>query len=102
MEDWSLWFQRLYRAIPKIQTFSVDIDPGSVAAGDTLDFDVTVEGLTEADNVSVVMPVTLDSGLVIGGCLVSADETLTVRFGNVTAGAIDPGSMTYEVTAVRQ
>lgn len=45
--------------------------------------------------VYVTPPSTLSAGLVFGGAWCAADQTLTLRLGNITAAPIDPSSGTW-------
>jgi hypothetical protein len=42
-------------------------------------------------------PTAMNAGLTIEEVFCDAVDTVKFRFGNVTAGAIDPASLTYEV-----
>jgi len=68
---------------------TVSVDPPSIAAGATANVDVTISGLTTDHVVLLQIPAALEAGLVYGGCVVSAANTLRIRLGNVTTGAID-------------
>lgn len=58
-----------------------------------------LQGLRAGMHVVVTPPSTIDAGLVWGG-FVAADDTLTIRLTNVTAGAIDPASGTWKFMGV--
>jgi len=68
---------------------TVSVDPPSIGAGATANVDVTISGLTTDHVVVLQIPAALEAGLVYGGCVVSAANTLRIRLGNVTAAAID-------------
>jgi len=87
-------------AITQIRTYSQTIDPASVAANTTAEQTFTVTGLTTADKVFVNKP-TNTAGLGIVNVRVSAADTLAITFGNFTGLAIDAGSETYTITAIR-
>src|SRR5688572_9410149 len=76
-------------------------NPPNVPAATTVDTTLTttdgeqLEGLRVGQAVHVTPPSTLDSGIVCGGAWVATDDTLTIRLGNVTAGAINPTSATW-------
>ncbi len=82
------------------------IDHGSVGAAGTLEASVVMTGdlanaaVGDQVSVSVASGSTLDAGLVVGGAAITAAATLTVRLGNVTAGAIDPAAITYDVAVI--
>lgn len=73
----------------------------NVPATSTVDTTLTtsdaaiLEGLRAGMAITVSPPSTLDSGLVVGGAWVATDDTLTIRLGNVTAGALNPVSGTW-------
>lgn len=74
------------------------VDLGSIAAGGTTSFTVSVLGARadRGQTVQVGLPSTWNAGLVPYG-YVSADDVVTVVVRNVTVGAIDPPSATYTV-----
>lgn len=73
-------------------------NPPNVPGASTVDTTLTttdapvLEGLRVGMAIFVSPPSTLDAGLVFGGAWVAADNTLTIRLGNVTAGGINPVS----------
>ena len=82
--------------------FEASLDVGSIAANISQDETFTVTGLLAGDIVMTVNPPTsLNDGLGIGGAFVDADNTLTIRFINSTAGALDPAAGTYIVIIAR-
>lgn len=97
---WDVWFRRITKAIPKVQTFQVTLDPASVNANSTSEQTFTVTGLTTKDIVTVNKP-THTSGLTIGNARVSAADTLAITFQNSTGGSINPPSESYFVVATR-
>lgn len=86
---------------PKVQTFSVDLDPGSVAANTAATETLTANGVTTADIVTVNKP-SDTPGLVIEQAWVSAANTVSIRLYNRTGSPIDAGSETYLIQAVRR
>jgi len=68
---------------------TVSVDPPSIAAGAAVNVDVTISGLTTDHVVLLQIPAALEAGLVYGGCVVTAANTLRIRLANVTAAAID-------------
>lgn len=78
----------------------VVFDPASVAAATSVEQSITVPGVRVGDYVDVTKP-TLTAGLSIGSARVSAANTVAVTFSNATAGALDPGSETYQVYVMR-
>ena len=76
-------------------------NPPNVPAASTVDTTLTttdtaeVTGLRAGQAVYVTPPSTLLAGLICGGAWVNADDTLTIRLGNVTAGALNADSGTW-------
>lgn len=99
-QAWIKWIRKLADAIPKVQTFTVTINPTSVGANTTSEQTVTVAGLSTSDIVYLNKP-SHTTGLIIGNVRVSADNTLSVTFANVTAAPIDAASETYKLVAIR-
>ena len=92
------------RAVNNILTghfYTVTIDAASVAANTTAEQTFSVIGLRTSDAVMVDKP-SLDAGLGIAGCRVSAADTLAITYINATASAIDPASEEYIVVAFRR
>lgn len=94
------WLNDLWTNYPRVRSYEVAFDPGSVGANTTAEHTVTVNGLTVADVVIVNKP-TLTAGVAVAGARVSAADTLAVTFVNPTGGSLDPGSETYRVVAIR-
>ncbi len=78
-----------------------DIDPGSIAAGATVEVTVPLASLKTTDSIIVNPVAALTAGIGIVGARASASEVLAVTFANVTAGAIDPPLATYRVQVLR-
>lgn len=78
---------------------TVSVDPASLLAATTNDTSVTITGAALGDVIVMNPPDALESGLVFGGARVTAANTVKVRVGNVTAGAIDAAaaSWTYAI-----
>lgn len=94
------WLQRLHLLFPKINTYSATINPGNISANSELTETYTVTGLNTNDIV-IVAPPSLDSGIGIMYCRVSAADTLQIRWRNFTGGGINPASGTYLIAAIR-
>ena len=73
----------------------VDVDPASIAAGESGNTAVTVNGLTTAHKVVAMCQEALEAGLVPQAAYCSAANTLTIRLFNPTAGAIDGASLEW-------
>jgi hypothetical protein len=104
---WAEWCARIAQAIgfpleSLTKTASLNF-PLIAANGGTQDLTVTVTGVKAADVSPVVnlgLPSALAAGLVFHG-FVSADDTVTVRATNATAGGIDPAAFTCRVEVRR-
>lgn len=95
------WLRLLRDAIPVTKTYSPAIDVASVAATSESVQTFTVTGLSTADVVIVNKP-TNSTGLDLVQAWVSATDTLSLKFRNVTASPIDPAAETYRIMAFRQ
>lgn len=82
--------------IKRISYGTVSADPGSIASITRGSVDVTVTGVTTGDIVIMNPPDGLNTGLVYGGCRVTAANTVRIYLANLTAGAIDDGSNTWD------
>jgi hypothetical protein len=87
-------------ALTQYRVYSQAIDVASVAANTSAEQTFTVTGVTTADKCFANKP-SLTAGIVIGNCRVSATDTVAITFGNLTAGAIDPASETYNIVTFR-
>lgn len=84
---------RIYRA-------TATLNFGSTAAGQSSDLTVAVTGASVGDPVSVGLPAAPDANSCFTAW-VSAADTVTVRFNNYSAGAIDPASGSYKVIVTK-
>lgn len=107
VRSWAEWASRTSKALGfPIQSLTVTatLDFPLVAAnGGTQDLTVTVAGVVATDPQPVV-DVGLSSGLTAGLLyhgFVSADDTVTVRCTNATAGAINPAAAVFRVEVRR-
>lgn len=97
--DWTsllgkVWHADVYHAGHGAQEgrYFATIDPGSVAAGASLDVTTTISGITREMGVVTQPPSNiLASGLMWTSCI-SADNTVTIRLYNPTGSAIDLAS----------
>ena len=94
------WLGQLQLRFPKVSTYSVTINPGSIAANDELDETYTVTGLSTNDIVTINPPA-MNVGLGIMYARVSATDTLQIRWRNFTGSPINPASGTYRILAIR-
>jgi len=99
--DWSLWFNSIWFALPKVSTYSPQLDPASVAANTTAEQTFTVKGLNTRD-IPVVSKPSLTAGIGIVGARVSAKDTLAITFINATGSPVDPPQEDYYILAVRR
>lgn len=105
--EWASWVTGIARAVGFVNstlTSTAALNFPLIAAnGGTQDLTVTVTGVRASDPQPVVtigLPAGLDAGVVFHG-FVSADDTVTVRATNTTAGAINPASATFRVEVRR-
>jgi hypothetical protein len=81
-------------------------DAPNLPANSTVDTTLTsatvpaLTGLRIGQPVAVSPPSALNSGIVVAGAWVAADDSLTIRLGNLTAGAINPASGTWAFQGV--
>ena len=75
---------------------AVTIDPASIAANTSVSQTFTVPGLRVGDMVIVNKPTTT-AGVTVGDSGVSGNNTLDITFGNLTAGALNPGAELYQI-----
>lgn len=88
--------------ITKSVVYTPSLSPAAVAGTTSATQTFTVTGLTTSDIVTVNPVAALPAGLVISACWVSAADTLSISFGNLTAGSLTPtASSAYRILAVR-
>lgn len=75
----------------RVRKVTVAVDPADLDTLLTAETEVTIAGVATTDFV-VAMPPALATGLVYGGCRVSAADKVQVRLANVTAAAINAAS----------
>lgn len=81
--------------VKKIQSGTVNADPGSIAAQTRGSVDVTITGVAVGDHVVLSPPDGLNTGLLYAGCRVTGANTVRIYLGNITGVAIDDGSLTW-------
>ena len=101
MEPGFQWLNEVSRYSVDIRTVDVTIDPDSVAANTSGAQNVTVPGLKVGDLILKVAKPTHTAGFLVGNAFMSAADTLTVQFINVSTGPIDAGSETYTVVYIK-
>tara|TARA_Y100000114_G_C11764120_1_gene332372 strand:- start:49667 stop:52018 length:2352 start_codon:yes stop_codon:yes gene_type:complete len=82
------------------RAYVANITPASVAAGATSSQNFTVTGVTVRDTVSANPPTGLAAGLIIASVRVSAANTVTIGFVNVSGGAIVPPAGEWKFSAL--
>lgn len=82
-------------------TAEASLNFGSIAAHTTAALTITVTGAAVGDAVTITPATAPEVGLVWCG-YVSAADTVTVRLGNVTTGAIDPAAVVYRCDVFKQ
>jgi hypothetical protein len=87
-------------AIKKILSASAVLDFPSTATNLSSDLTVSVTGAAVGDVVSLGVEAAPPANTCYTGW-VSAADTVTVRFNNYSAGAVDPGSQTYRVQVTK-
>lgn len=98
--EYDRFLSLLVKAVPKVQTFQLTINPTSCSANTTNAQTFTCSGLTTRDIVKVNKP-SHTAGLTIANAFVGTDDILTIVFGNLTGSPIDPPSETYLVESTR-
>ena len=86
--------------VRSITRVSATVDLGSVAANTSETETATVSGVKSGDTVILEKP-SLEAGIVIGNCWVSADDTVSIQVVNATGGAINAASETMYFTVLR-
>ncbi|MCC7439402.1 MAG: hypothetical protein IT211_12990 [Armatimonadetes bacterium] len=84
----------------KITKATVTQNIASVAANSRITETFTVTGVAVGGSVAVSPSGDLTAGLVISYARVSASNTVTVAFQNVTGAAIDEGSLDWDITII--
>ncbi len=75
------------------------LDFGSIAANVSADLTVTLNG-ARANDIALVGPPAAPDAEITFTAFVSADDTVTVRAANNSAGAVNPASATYRVVVL--
>jgi len=81
------FFEQIYRILSKVGEATVNL--GSIAAGTTTEFTISVPGARAGSGVILGPPAALEADLMAFG-RVSANDVVTVRVLNPTASPIDP------------
>jgi hypothetical protein len=72
------------------------LDPASVNASTCTEQQVTLTGVAAGDAIFLMPPASLNTGLAYSGVRISAADTIQVGIANLTAGAINDTSRTWE------
>lgn len=86
------------RLFSNSKLISATIDPASVTNATAVQqtFTLTGKGLTPDMVITSIWMPSLEAGITLSNAFVSAKDTLSVRFTNNTAGAINPASQTVK------
>lgn len=75
-----------------IRVYTETIDLGSVAANTSEEEALTVTGVTTDDVVIAVIPPSIEAGIVVTSCRITAADTVALQVINSTAAAVDHAS----------
>lgn len=95
-----MWINLVNRTVRKIFMQHATLTPTSVSANSTSDQTFTIQGLVALMHIDLTPP-DLASGLFIGYVTVPANDTLKIRFVNITGGGLTPASGLYHITAIQ-
>lgn len=86
-----------------ISTFYIQpsLTPAAVAANITAAQTFTIAGLLTTDHVAIACATDQTAGVFIADVRVSAANTLSVQFGNITAGSLTPTAGNYIIDVIR-
>jgi hypothetical protein len=85
------------------ETFYIQpsLTPAAVAANMTAAQTFTIAGLLTTDHVAIACVGAQTAGVFIADVRVSAADTLSVQFGNCTAGSLTPAAGNYIIDVIR-
>lgn len=86
--------------VARMFCLSGSLNPGSVGAATSAEQNVPVVGVRVGDFVIAEKP-TLDAGLMVGSCRVSATDNIKVNLMNATAGSINAGDEVWRFLVFR-
>lgn len=86
--------------IQRILKGTFTLDPASIADQAQAEQTVTISGLTTAD-VVILQPPAAFEACIVGQARVSAADTVKFVLGNLSGGAIDAASATWQYVAIR-
>jgi len=86
-----------------ISTFYIQpsLTPVAVAANITAAQTFTIAGLLTTDHVAIACAADQTAGIFIADVRVSAANTLSVQFGNITSGSLTPTAGNYIIDVIR-
>lgn len=87
--------------LSKVLTATATLDFPNTAAQTSSDLTITLTGAVDGDAVILGVPNAASNANSDYSAWVSAADTVTVRFNNYSAGAINPGSGTFRVTVLK-
>ena len=88
-------------AITKVISAAASLDFASTAAQNSSELTITVTGAADGDVVALGVPNASTNTNSTFTARVSAADTVTVKFNNYSAGAIDPTSGTFRATVIK-
>lgn len=83
-----------------ITVMTATVDLGSVAANTSEEETATVTGVKTGDFVIISKP-TLEAGIILGTCRVTAADTVAIQVVNATGSAVDAASETMNFIVIR-
>lgn len=86
--------------VARMFCLSGSLNPGSIGAATSEEQNVPVVGVRVGDFVIAEKP-TLDAGLMVGSCRVSATDNIKVNLMNATAGPINAGNEVWRFLVFR-
>jgi hypothetical protein len=98
---WFRFLQSLYEWVIGVGNVTATLDFPNTAAQTSSDLTVSVPGAVDGDEVTLTVP---SVSMLASSCYnawVSAADTVTVRFNNYSAGALDPASGDFRVVVRR-
>lgn len=94
------WLTLLVGRIPRMETYTLDADPVTVAANSTSEQTFNVPGIQGGEIMTCSKP-SYTSGLGIVNVRASAKDTVAITFMNITGAPIDPPQEAYVLMGTR-
>ena len=95
------WFDLVRGYVLDIRLATVNINPPSIAANDTVNVTVTIPGMKVGDLILQIIKPTTTSGLVVVQGIVTSDDTVVMAFVNNKAGATNDPEEEYTVIYIK-